>query len=193
MKKIKALLTTLSFAGAAMAQTTWSIDKEHSHIGFAVYHFTVSQTTGYFRDFDAKVLSNTDDFNGAKVTFTARTATVFTGNEQRDRHLQSASFLDAKKYPEMKFAGTIIKDGNKYLLNGDLSIRDVTRPVSFPVTFTGHITDSTFHADKVGLKVTGNINRLDYGLKWDETFQGGAPIVGHEVELNVIVELNKEE
>jgi len=85
-------MIAMFFAGAAMAQSSWSIDTEHSNIGFGVSHFSVSQTTGYFREFDAKVITRTDDFAGATVTFTARTASISTGNQQRDHHLQSDDF-----------------------------------------------------------------------------------------------------
>lgn len=192
MKKLNVLAMAIFFAGTTIAQSTWTMDKEHSNIGFAVSHFSVSQTTGYFRDFEGKVIARTDDLADAMITFTAKTASISTGNEQRDHHLQSDDFLNAAKYPEMKFKGTLVKENGKYILKGDLTIRDVTRPESFAVTYVGHVKDSTYHVDKVGFKVTGSINRLAYGLKWDEPFQGGAPIVGHQVEFTLNVELNRE-
>src|SRR5258708_27809153 len=101
MKKLIACLTAMLFAGAILAQTTWTIDKEHSSINFTVGHYLVAQTAGRFRDFDARVLSKTDDFNGAAVTFTAKTASVCTDNERPDHHLQSEDFLNSEKYPEI--------------------------------------------------------------------------------------------
>jgi polyisoprenoid-binding protein YceI len=193
MKKLTACLTTLFFTVAVLAQTTWTIDKEHSSINFSVAHFLVSQTTGRFRDFDARALSNGDDFNGATVTFTAKTASICTDNEQRDHHLQSEDFLNSGKYPGINFTGTLVKEADKYLLKGNLTIRDITRPVSFAVTDNGRLKESTFHADKAGFVVTGILNRSDYGLKWNETFEGGRPIVGDAVTLNLIVELNRQQ
>lgn len=192
MKKLNAFLTAMLFTSVMMAQTSWTIDKEHSNIGFSVSHFLVSQTTGYFRDFDARVVSSADDFSGATVTFTAKTASISTGNGQRDHHLQSDDFLNAEKYPELKFAGILVKENDRYLLKGSLTIRDITRPESFLVTYVGHVKDSTYHVDKVGFKVTGNISRSAYGLKWNETFQGGGPIVGDRVELILNIEINRE-
>ena len=183
MKKLHVFLTAMLFAGAGMAQTTWTIDKEHSSINFSVAHFLVTQTTGRFKDFDARVISGTDDFNGATVSFTAKTASICTDNEQRDHHLQSDAFFNTEKYPELMFTGTLVKENDKYHLKGRLTIRDITRPVSFAVTYNGRVKDSTFHMDKAGFTITGNINRLEYGLKWNETFQGGGPIVGDQVKL----------
>ena len=193
MKKLHAFLTAMLITGAIMAQTTWTIDKEHSSINFSVSHFLVTQTTGRFRDFDAKVISVADDFNGATVSFTAKTASICTDNEERDHHLQSDAFFNAGKYPELMFAGTLVKEGDRYHLKGNLTIRDITRPVSFAVTYNGRVKDSTFHMDKAGFKISGNINRLEYGLKWNETFQGGGPIVGDLVTLDINAEINRQE
>src|SRR5882724_4062591 len=88
MKKINFMLIAMLFAGAAFAQTNWTIDKSHSKIGFSVTHMVVAETEGYFKDYDAKVTSQTDDFAGATIEFTAKTASVFTDNEGRDKHLR---------------------------------------------------------------------------------------------------------
>lgn len=186
-------MIVLLLSVAATAQTNWTIDKEHSHIGFGVSHFGVSQTQGYFGHFDARIVARTDDFSGAMVTFTAKTASISTGNERRDHHLQSDAFLNAEKYPELKFTGILVKENEKYLLKGDLTIRDVTRQVAFEVTYIGRAKDSSFHMEKVGFTLAGSLSRAEYGLKWNETFQGGGPIVGDKVELHLVIELNREE
>lgn len=192
MKKLQALIAALVVAGATMAQTTWTIEKEISNIGFSVSHFGVTQRTGYFRDYDAKITSMSDDFAGASVDFTAKTASVFTENEQRDSHLRSDDFFNSAKYPELKFHGTLVKEEGKYILKGNLTIRDITKPVSFTVMYGGRMKDDTFHIVKSGFKIMGKINRLDYGLKWDETFEGGGPIVGELVEIDINAEFNKQ-
>lgn len=176
---------------ATTQQTNWTTDKIHSRIGFSVAHFVITQVTGYFRDFDAKVTTPADGFAGGTVDFTAKTASVFTDNKQRDGHLRSDAFFNSKKYPDLKFAGALVKEGDKYFLKGNLTIRDVTKPVSFDVLYGGRIKDETFHIEKAGFKITGAVNRLDYGLKWNETFEGGGSIVGEEVEITVNVEIDK--
>jgi polyisoprenoid-binding protein YceI len=183
--------------GAAMAatspQTSWTIDKTHSRIGFSVAHFVITQVTGYFRDFDARVTCAcpADDFTGGTVDFTAKTASIFTDNKQRDGHLRSDAFFNAKKYPDMKFMGTLVKQDGKNILKGNLTIRDITKPVSFDVAYGGRIKDKNFGIEKAGFKITGKVNRLEFGLKWNETFEGGSSIVGEEVALDVNVEIDK--
>ena len=192
MKKFPLLITTMFIGIAAIAQTTWTIDKEISYIGFGLSHFGVAQRLGHFREFDAKLTSTTDDFSGAAVTFTAKTASVSTDNEQRDKHVRSDAFLNAAKYPEMKFVGVLIKEAGQYKLKGNLTIRAATKPVEFAVQYTGRAQSDSLHFVKVGFVITGRINRLDYGILWDEKFEGGGRIVGEIVEINVIAEFNKE-
>ncbi len=174
-------------------QTTWTIDTIHSHIGFSVAHFGITQVKGNFRDYDALVTCTCmgNDFTGGTVEFTAKTGSIFTDNEQRDGHLRTDAFFNAAKYPEMKFVGTLVKDNGIHVLNGNLTIRDITRPVSLNVTYGGRIKDKSLGIEKAGFKVTGVINRLDYGLKWNETFEGGGAIVGKDVQLDLDIEIDK--
>src|SRR6187455_141352 len=138
MKKLNLLLVALAVASTAMAQT-WSIDKVHSKIGFSVTHMLVSETEGVFKDYDGKVVSKTADFNGAEIEFTAKVASINTDNEKRDGHLQGDDFFNAEKYPEIKFKGNLVKEGTKYLLKGNFTMRDVTKPVVFDVTYGGTV------------------------------------------------------
>ena len=190
MKKLNTLVAAMLIAGASMAQSNWAIDKAHSNIGFSVAHMVVSETTGNFKDFDAKVTTTADDFAGATVEFTAKTASVFTDNEKRDGHLKSDDFFNAEKFPELKFTGTLVKESGKYILKGNLTIRDVTKPVSFAITYGGRV--KAFGGEKAGFKLNGKINRKEFGLKFDKALEGGGLIVGEEVDINVKVEINKQ-
>ncbi len=190
MKKLNTLVVAMLVAGASMAQSNWTIDKPHSNIGFSVAHMVVSETTGNFKEFDAKVTTTADDFAGATVEFTAKTASVFTDNEKRDGHLKSDDFFNAEKFPELKFTGTLVKESDKYILKGNLTIRDVTKAVSFDVTYGGRV--KAFGGEKAGFKLKGKVNRKEFGLKFDKALEGGGLIVGDEVELNVKVEINKQ-
>ena len=165
MKKFNAFLALVLFSGVSFAQTTWTIDKNHSKIGFNVTHMAVSEVEGKFNDFDGSVVSKADDFNGAQVEFTAKTASVDTDNEKRDGHLKSPDFFEADKFPEIKFIGTLVKEGGKYQLKGDLTMHGVTKQVAFDVTYGGSINHAK--GTKAGFKLTGKLNRKDYGLKWD--------------------------
>ena len=189
MKKINALVTFMMIAGAALAQTTWTIDKNHSKVGFSIAHMAVSEVEGKFNDFDGTVTSKSDDFHGAQVEFTSKTASIDTDNERRDNHLKSPDFFDAEKFHETKFKGTLVKDGGKYKLKGDLTMHGVTKPVEFDVTYGGTINHGK--GTKAGFKLTGKINRQDYGLTWANKVPTGELVVGDEVELIVKVELDK--
>ncbi len=189
MKKLNVLAALLFITGMATAQTTWDLDKAHTNIQFNVTHMVVSEVNGSFTDFDAKVVSKSDDFNGAEVTFTAKTVSVNTGNENRDKHLKSDDFFNAEQFPEIKFKGNIVKTGGKYQLKGDFTMRDVTKPVVFDISYGGQI--DTGRGVKAGFKFTGKVNRLEYGLKWSNKLATGELAVADEVEVVVKVELNK--
>jgi polyisoprenoid-binding protein YceI len=190
MKTTFALAAALLVAGTATAQSTWTVDASHSNIGFAVPHMVVSEQEGNFKDYTIAVKSSTDDFNGAEVTFSAKAASINTENEKRDGHLASADFFDAAKYPEVSFKGKLVKEGGKYVLKGDFTMKGVTKAVTFDVTYGG--TVKAWGKDVAGFKITGKVNRQDYGLSWSKTIEAGGLVVGDEVTINCKVELNKQ-
>lgn len=184
------LFGALSLVGGwAIGQSTWNIDKGHSKIGFVVTHMVVSEVEGNFKDFDAKVVSNSDDFNGADVEFTAQVASVSTDNERRDGHLKSDDFFSADKFPTISFKGKLVKEGGKYHLRGKFTMRDVTKDVDFDVTYGG--TVDTGRGMKAGFKINGVVNRQEYGLKWANTLASGDMVVSDEVNIVCRVEVNK--
>ena len=176
-------------AGAAFAQGTWTTDKVHSKIGFNASHLVVSEVEGAFKDYDVKVVSTAEDFNGANVEFTAKVASISTGEEKRDNHLKSDDFFNAEKYPDIKFKGKLVKEGGKYVLRGDLTIRDETKPQTFDVIYGG--TVKAFGGTRAGFKLTGKVDRFTYNLKWDKALETGGLVVGKEVEVVCKVELVK--
>jgi polyisoprenoid-binding protein YceI len=189
MKKMYALVFALFVAGTSMAQSTWTIDKSHSKVGFSVAHMVVSETEGKFNDFEGTVASKTEDFNGAEVSFTAKTASVDTDNESRDGHLKSADFFDAAKYTDVAFKGNLAKSGNKYTLKGDFTMKGVTKKVEFDVTYGGTI--DTGKGYKAGFKLVGKINRQDYGLTYGGKLSTGELTIGDVVEVIAKIELDK--
>lgn len=190
MKKMKFLLLIFLLAsGTTFAQTTWVIDKPHSKISFNVIHMAITEVEGEFTDFDAKVTSTSDDFHNADVEFTAKVASIDTKNDRRDNHLRSDDFFNAEKFPEIKFKGKLVKEGNGYKLKGDFTMRDVTKPVTFDVTYGG--TVDTGRGVKAGFKVTGKVNRKDYNLKWDNRLAGGELVVSDDVDIVCKIEMNK--
>ncbi len=190
MKKISVLMLGLLISSSMLAQSTWTIDKVHSKIGFSVSHMVVSETEGSFKDYTGSVVSKTDDFSGAEVSFTAKVASIDTENERRDGHLKSADFFDAEKFPEISFKGNLVKEGTKYKLKGDFTMKGVTKKVEFDVTYGGKI--DTGRGEKAGFKVLGIINRQDYGVNWANKLASGEMVVGDEVSLNIKIELDKQ-
>lgn len=190
MKKLILSIGLLVGATLTYGQTEWTVDKSHSSVGFTVTHLVISEVEGQFNDFDAKVVSTSDDFSGSTVEFAAKAASIDTDNEQRDNHLKSDDFFNAEKFPEVKFNGKIVKNGAKYQLVGKFTMRDVTKDVTFDVKYNGTIKDPWGNI-KSGFKVTGTVNRKEYGLKWGALTEAGGAVVSDEVEISVNVELQK--
>lgn len=190
---MKKTLFTLLFAATtwlASAQTTWNVDASHSNVKFSVVHMVVSETEGYFKTYSGKVVSTTPDFNGATIEFTVDVNSINTDNEERDKHLKSYDFFNAEKYPKMTFKSTSFKkiSGNTYELTGNLTIRDVTKQVTFQVTYGGTAKDPWGNV-KAGFKAKGKINRKDYNLKWSVLTEAGGMVVSEDVDILLNIEL----
>jgi len=177
-----------------MSKTNWQIDTAHSEVQFKVKHMMISTVTGYFSSFDASAETEGDDFSNAQVTFTADLSSISTNNEQRDTHLKSADFFDAENHPQLKFASTKIeKTGDEeFLMNGDLSIRGTTKPVTLKVEFGGIAVDPWGNT-RAGFTIDGKINRKDFGLNWSAVTEAGGIVVSDEVRLHVNAELIKQQ
>ncbi|MBP7166084.1 MAG: YceI family protein [Bacteroidia bacterium] len=189
---MKKTLFTLLFSAAvwgANAQTTWNLDNSHTNVKFSVTHMVVSEVEGYFKTYTGKVVTNSADFNGANIDFSVDVNSINTDNTDRDKHLMSDDFFNAEKYPKMTFKSTSFKkiSGNKYELVGDLTIRDVTKKVTFEVTFGG-IAKDPWGNTKAGFKAKGKINRKDYKLMWNVLTEAGGMVVSDEVEIVINLE-----
>jgi polyisoprenoid-binding protein YceI len=132
------------------------------------------------------VLSNSADFNDAAVNFTIDVNSINTDNEMRDKHLKADDFFNAEQFPSATFKSTSFKkvSGNKYQLKGNLTIRNVTKPVTFDVTYGGTAKDG-YGNTKAGFKATTTINRFDYGLKWNTLTEAGGATVGENITLDL--------
>ncbi|MCB2204527.1 YceI family protein [bacterium] len=177
----------------ATSQTTWRFDHAHSKIGFGVTHMVIAEVDGNFKDYEGTVTTKGDDFSNASVKFTVDVASIDTDNDKRDDHLRSDDFFNASKFPKMVFVGTSMKKTGKntYKLMGDLTIRDVTKPVTLDVKHNGTIKDPWGNT-RAGFHMTGALNRFDYNLKWNTLTEMGGAVVGKEVRLDIDVELIQE-
>ena len=192
MKKTLIALALLVATLSTNAQTTWKSENSHTNVRFSVPHLVISETEGTFKKFDGTVVSSNADFTDAKIDFSIDVASINTDNEMRDNHLKSDDFFNAEKFPKITFKGVSLKkvSGNKYILEGDLTIRDVTKRVKLDVVYNGTVKDP-YGNTKAGFKITGIINRFDYNLKWNTMAEAGA-VVGQDVTLVVNLELVKQ-
>jgi polyisoprenoid-binding protein YceI len=174
------------------AAETWVLDNTHSAVKFSVTHLVVSEVEGNFKLYNGSLSTAKSDFSDAKINFTVDVSSVNTDNENRDKHLKSDDFFNAEKFPQMKFESTSFQPlgGNKYALKGNLTIRDITKPVTFDVTFGGTVKDPWGNT-KAGFKAKTTINRFDYNLKWNAATEAGGLVVSKEVEVTVNAELKK--
>ncbi len=172
---------------------TYKIDVDHSDIMFKVKHLMISTATGYFKKFDATVETEGDEFTNAKVYFEADIDSIDTKNADRDNHLKSDDFFNAAQFPKMTFKSTSIeKDGEgEYILKGDLTIRDITKPITLEVDYNGSAKDP-YGNDRAGFEVTGKINRKEFGLKWSAVTEAGGLVVDDIVKLQMNVEFIKQ-
>lgn len=188
------LLASLGVATANAQITTWNIDKSHSQVRFSVTHLVIAEVAGRFTDFAVNFQQAGDDFATAKIEATIKTASINTDVERRDNHLRSGDFLDAEKYPTITFKSSAIeKTGeNTYKIEGDLTIRDVTKPVVLDTKFNGTILDPYGNV-KAGFKATTTINRFDFGVKWNAATETGGLVAGSDVEITLLMEFSKAE
>jgi len=192
MKTIK-LFLLIAFTGLiTQAQTTWNVDKVHSKVRFDVAHMVISVVEGDFKNFNGTVINTKADFSDAKFSFNVETKSINTDNTRRDADLKSGNFLEVEKYPEMSFKSTslIKKDDKNFTLNGNLTLRGVTKPVSFNMQFNGTIKDPWGNT-RAAFKVTGKINRFDYGLKYNSVMDKGGLVVGKTVNFTIRLETIK--
>ena len=174
--------------------TKWTLDPTHSELLFKIKHLMITNVKGEFREFDAVIESEGDDFNKATVTATIKADSVFTNNEDRDAHLKNEDFFDAEKHPELKFVGSEFEklDDENYKLTGLLTIKDVTKEVTLDVEFGGQIKD-LYGNHKAGFSITGKLNRKEWGLNWNAALETGGVMVSDEVRLSAEVQFVKEE
>lgn len=165
MKKIYFVLASVLMTSATFAQT-WSLDKAHSNLGFSITHLSISEVEGSFKTIDSKLTTSKDDFSDASVEFTADVASVFTDNDNRDKHLQSPDFFDAAKYPTVTFKSKSFTkvDGKNYKVTGDLTMHGVTKTVTLDVILKGTAQHPQSKKTIAGFKITGNLKRTDFGI-----------------------------
>lgn len=177
-----------------MSNTTqWVIDPMHSEIGFSVKHLMISTVKGKFATFSATAETAGDSFVNAKLAFEADINSIATGMEQRDAHLKSDNFFNAEAFPKLSFASTSVTsaNGEDFTIEGRLTIRDVTLPVTLKAEFGGLMTDF-YGQTKAGFEISGKISRKAFGLSWAAVTEAGGVVVSDDVRLMLDVQMTKQ-
>ncbi|HTN46023.1 MAG TPA: YceI family protein [Flavipsychrobacter sp.] len=171
---------------------TFKLDPTHSEVTFKVKHMMITNVTGNFATFDASMQSESDDFTDAKISFEADVNSISTNNEQRDGHLKSDDFFAADKFPKIRFTSTEMKKVNdeEYQLSGNITVRDVTKPITFNVEYGGTQTDPYGNV-KSGFTLAGKISRKEFGLNWNAVTEAGGVVVSDEVKLQAEIQMVK--
>ncbi len=196
MKKLFITAAVAFMIGTSNAQVNWKLDASHSKMSFSVVHAMVSETEGRFKMFDGSVSSKSEmDFTDANINFTVDASSINTEDEKRDGHLKSPDFFDVAKYPTLTFKSTSMKPTGKgktsYEVEGDLTMHGVTKKVKFMAIDASKTVKDPYGNIKNGFKVTGKINRKDFGLSWNAALEAGGVMVSEDVDIVLNIELNK--
>ncbi|MDA8055466.1 MAG: YceI family protein [Thermoplasmatales archaeon] len=167
----------------------WTIDKAHSNLEFVVRHMMISNVRGRFRSFGGDVRLDLNDIGKSIVKLDIDSGSIFTNEDDRDKHLKSQDFLHVEKYPLIKFESTEVeKSGDKVNIKGKLIIRDVSRDVSVSGELQGPISDP-YGKKRIGFDGGATIARKDFGLTWNMVLEGGGILVGDSVKIEIHMEL----
>ncbi|MCE3278660.1 MAG: polyisoprenoid-binding protein [Bacteroidetes bacterium] len=169
---------------------TWNLDPSHSSVHFAVKHMVISQTKGVFQNYRLNVESNGLEFTDATIELEIDVNSINTNSSDMDNHLRSADFFDAEKFPMIHFISTSMTKVNDedYVLKGDLTIKDITKPIEFKVSYGGQLLDPWGNI-RAGFTLESSVDRFDYGLTWNALLEAGGAMVGKSVKLMAEIEV----
>ncbi len=186
MRYIIVLVFALMVTKGVSAQNEWIIDKKHTSIRFDIGHMLVSEVEGKFTSFDGTIASEkNDDFSDVQINLSIQLKSVDTGDKKRDAHLQEKDFFHTEKYPDMTFKSTKIekKSGKEYVLKGNLTLRGITKEITLKLIHNGTIKDPFGSSARAGIKITGEINRTDFGIKYNKSMIGEIITIHCKTEL----------
>jgi len=178
-------------APVAATKTTWKLDPTHTSVEFSAKHLMITTVKGRITDIEGTIQGDEKYPQNSSVEATLKAASLDTRTDQRDQHLRSADFLDVERFPEIKFRSTRIQgDKESFKLTGDLTIRDVTKPITLDVEFEGTTRDP-WGGDRVGFSAKGKFDRREFGLTWNQALETGGVVVGNEIKISLEVQAIK--
>ena len=171
--------------------SSYKIDPLHSEIEFKVKHLMISTVNGRFSSFDASMKASQEDFSDMDVEFVADVESISTGVADRDNHLKSVDFFDAKTFPKMKFVSQVVRKCDGFMsMEGLMTIRDCTNPLALKVVYNGSDTDPWGNT-KYGFELTGSLSRKEFGLSFNAISGGGNALVDDKINLLISVQMTK--
>ena len=193
MKKIALIVLAFTTISLSSIAQNWKLDPAHSRIHFSTKYLVITDVEGSFKTFDGTFSSAKPDWSDLKANVTVQVSSLTTDNEMRDGHLKSDDFFNAEKYPVILFKSSGVKqmEKNKYILKGELTIRDVTKTVELPLVYGGTVKDPWGNI-KAGFKATGKINRKEFNLKYSNAAASGEAVVSDDVEFIIDAVLIKQ-
>ena len=170
----------------------WTVDPVHSHVGFSVRHMMVTTVRGKFTSFSGTLDIDPSDFSKSKIKGEIDVASIDTGNTDRDNHLRTNDFFDAPSHPKITFESTSIRpSGDNYIVDGNLTIRGVTKPVSIEVEYAG-TSKNPYGQTVAGVSGAATINRKDFGVNFHAVLETGGVAVSDKVKLEIDVQAKPE-
>lgn len=185
------MTATVQTAPVAGTKTAWKIDPSHSIVEFSAKHLMITTVKGRITDIEGIIYTDEKDLKNSSVEATLKAVSLDTRTDQRDQHLRSADFLDVEKFPEIRFRSTRIQgDKQSFKLTGDLTIRDVTKPITLDVEFEGETKDP-WGGQRLGFSANGKIDRREFGLTWNQALEAGGVVVGNDIKISLEVQAVK--
>jgi polyisoprenoid-binding protein YceI len=166
---------------------TWDIDPVHSDVSFTVRHMMVSKVRGHFGTFSGEIVTG-EDLAGSSATVTIDATSIDTNNDQRDAHIRSADFFEVENHPTWTYRSTAVRaDGDDLVVDGELTIKGVTRSVPLAIEVGGFGPDA-YGGIRAGFSASATINRNDFGVDISMPLDGGGVVVGEKVQINLEIE-----
>jgi polyisoprenoid-binding protein YceI len=179
-------MSTTTDQRAAVA-TSWTIDSAHSNVEFAVKHMMISTVKGQFSDVEGAVEWDGANFETAQVNARIDSSSITTFNQMRDDHLRTNDFFNAEQWPDITFQSTRVEANgdDEFKVHGDLTIRDVTRPVILDTEFEGLVDKDPFGKARAAFTATTQINRKEFGVNWNQALEAGGIAVSDKVKITL--------